>query len=145
MFGKIIELRVVIRCEKEMFAPVETKPANRLLDRCDELHVLGLGVRVVHAQVALAAEFACNPEVQADRLGMANVQIAVWLRREARGDAATVAPAALVFGHDGAQEILRFGWIDCVCALGCAAHGSPRSDSSHAQGMFISRPNKPLL
>ena len=47
-----------------------------------------VGIGVVEAQVALAAVLAREAEVEADRLGMADVQIAVGLGREARLDAA---------------------------------------------------------
>jgi hypothetical protein len=47
-------------------------------------------------------------EVQADRLGVADVQVAVRLGREARDDGAN-APAATVRGDDLADEVGAFG------------------------------------
>ena len=53
-----------------------------LLNGLNELVVLLGGVRVVHAQVADAAEFLGRAEVDAQCLAVADVQIAVRLRRE---------------------------------------------------------------
>ena len=51
-------------------------------------------VGVVEAQVAQAAELLGDAEVQADRLGVADVQIAVRLGREAGVHAAVVLAGA---------------------------------------------------
>src|SRR5690606_20925461 len=48
-------------------------------------------VGVVETQIANATEFLCQTEVQADRLGVADMQIAVRLRRETRDDAGVLA------------------------------------------------------
>ena len=56
----------------------------------DRIHIFDvfLGwIRVVHAQIADAAELARDAEVQADGLRVADVQITVRLRRKARVDA----------------------------------------------------------
>jgi hypothetical protein len=53
------------------------------------IHILNLllgRVGVVHAEVAYPAEFAGNAEVQADAFGVADVEVAVRLGREARMD-----------------------------------------------------------
>jgi hypothetical protein len=39
-------------------------------------------VGVVEAQITAAAELLATPEVEADRLGVADVQVAVWARVE---------------------------------------------------------------
>src|SRR5690606_37863796 len=98
-------------------------------------------VGVVEAQVADAAVVARQPEVHADALGVAHVQVAVGLGREARADACRVhaalamvlgvaraaAPAAAGMGSpcevgldDLAQEVGRLG---CVVG-GRGAHGA---------------------
>src|SRR5262249_2621113 len=48
---------------------------------------------------------AGDAEVEADALGVADVQVAVRLRREARDDAATVPSGAGVVGDDLADEV----------------------------------------
>src|SRR5262249_45274462 len=49
------------------------------------------GIGVVEAEVALAAILLSHAEIDADRLGVAHVQIAVRLRRKARLDAIVFA------------------------------------------------------
>ena len=44
--------------------------------------LLGLRIRVVHAQVAEALVVAGQPEVEVDGLGVADVEVAVGLGRE---------------------------------------------------------------
>ena len=67
--------------------PVEAQPAHRIDDRVDVLLVFLLGVGVVEAQVAAPAVIGRQLEVQADRLGVPDVQEAVGLGRKARADA----------------------------------------------------------
>ena len=72
----------VIGGEMKVLAPVVAQPAHVVLDGLDE-GVLLLGrVGVVEAQVAAAAELLGDAEVEAHRLGVADVQVPVWLGRE---------------------------------------------------------------
>jgi hypothetical protein len=66
--------------------PVEAQPVHHLDDGVDVLLLFLLGVGVVEAQVADAAVVARQAEVQADALGVADVQVAVRLGRKARAD-----------------------------------------------------------
>ena len=50
-------------------------------------------------------------EIEANRLGMADVQIAVGLRREARLDPAGPFVGAEVVLDDGFEEVERAGWL----------------------------------
>ena len=55
----------------------------------DRIYVFGLFLRrigVIIAQVALAAIFYGNIEIDANSFGVANMQITIWLRREASMD-----------------------------------------------------------
>jgi len=52
------------------------------LDRVDVLLFFLFRIGVVEAQPTNAAEFFCQTKVQADRTGVADVQIAVRLRRK---------------------------------------------------------------
>ena len=101
-----------------MLAPIEPEPAHVLLDRVDVLLLFLDGVRVVEAQVTPAAELLRDAEIEADRLGMTDVKVAVRLGREA-GDDRLMSTLANVRRHDLADEIasLRRGWgLDgCVC------------------------------
>ena len=71
--------------------PVVAQPVDILLDRVDVLGIFLDRVGVVKAQVALAAKVLGHAEIDADRLGMADVQVAVGLGRKARLDA-VIAP-----------------------------------------------------
>src|SRR5699024_1524287 len=57
-------------------------PLNVVFDRIDILDIFFYRVSVVETQVALAFIVLGDPEVQADRFRMANMQIAIRLRRE---------------------------------------------------------------
>jgi hypothetical protein len=82
----LVELLEVVRRVVEVLAPVEPQPADVGLDGVDELLLFLHRVGVVEAQVAAAAELAGDAEVEADRLGVADVQVAVRLRGEAGDD-----------------------------------------------------------
>jgi hypothetical protein len=105
VLGEAVEPFEVVRREEEAVAPVESEPAHVGLDRIDVLFLFLRRVRVVHPQVAGAAEFAGDAEVEADRLGVPDVQVAVGLRREACHHA-LVLPGLEVRRHDVADEIL---------------------------------------
>ena len=82
LFGPEIELveivgGVVFAC------PPESEPLNVLLYRVYVFDVLLDGVRVVEAQVAFAAVFLREAEIEADALGMSDVEITVGFGREA--------------------------------------------------------------
>jgi hypothetical protein len=116
--------------------PLVAQPAHVVLDAFDELRVFLAGVGVVQAQVAPAAEFAGDAEIQADRLGVADMQVAVGFGRKAHADLGRVlhalgmmcgiargaAPFAagiialfeVVFDHV-AQEIARLGGVVVGC------------------------------
>ena len=84
--GALVHLLKVVGGVEEPVAPVETQPVDVLLDGLHVLHVLLGGVGVVHTQVALAAVLLGGAEVDAQRLAVADVQIAVGLRGEAGVD-----------------------------------------------------------
>jgi hypothetical protein len=73
VYGPVVELVEVVGGEVEMLAPVEAEPADVFLDRVDVLLLFLDRVGVVEAQVAAAAELLGDPEVERDRLGVAEV------------------------------------------------------------------------
>ena len=75
----------------------------------DELLFFLDRVGVVEAQVAFAAERFREAEVEADRFGVADVQVAVRFRREARVDASVVFAGGEVFLDDLVDEVGRRG------------------------------------
>ena len=102
--GVLVQLLEVIGGVVPPVFPVEAQPADILLDGLDVLHLLLHRVGVVEAQVALAAEFRRDAEVNANGLGVADVQIPVRLRREAGVDAG-VAARFQILHHGGPDEV----------------------------------------
>ncbi len=115
ILGELIELLEIIGGKIKMLAPIETQPANVPLDGLDILHVLCLGVGVIETQMADAAIFLGYAEIERNRLGMADVQEAVRLRREAGDHSAIISAGAVIFGDDFSDEIFVFGNWCGVC------------------------------
>ena len=100
-----------------------------LLDGVHVFHILLGGVRVIHAQGGLSLIVARNAEVDAKRLRMPDVKIAVRLWRETRADVThLVFPAENVVVDDFADEVGRFwqfGWF--------VGHGKPLVEKNRTQ------------
>ena len=75
-------------------APVKTQPFDRVDDGVDVFHLLFFRVGVVKPQVAHAAVVARQAEVEANALGVADVQVAIRLGREAGADFGRVGLAS---------------------------------------------------
>ncbi len=88
-----------------MAAPVVAEPAHRCGDRILVLDVFLERIRVVEPQMARAAVFRGEPEVQDDRLGVTVMQVAIGLRRKPRDDASAIRIVRVVFRDDRAQEV----------------------------------------
>ena len=117
VLGPVVELLEIVRRVVEVLPPIEAEPAHVALDRVDVLLLLLGRVGVVEAQIAAAAELLRHAEVEADRLGVADVQVAVGLGRKA-GDHGGVPPRGQVGLDDVADEIApRFasGWCLDIC------------------------------
>ena len=76
----------LIRFIVARLAPVKTQPFDRVDDGVDVFHLLFFRVGVVKPQVAHAAVVARQAKVEADALGVADVQVAIRLGREAGAD-----------------------------------------------------------
>ena len=135
--GKGEKLFVVIRRVILAFAPVEPEPAHVVFDRIDVFDVFFDRIGVVEAEVAVAAEFLRDPEIEADRLSVADVQIAVWFGREARDDAPPVPSGGDVRRHDLPNEIRRVQTL----RLHHTRHGQP-SPANVASRMTGFRPRR---
>ena len=109
--GEFVQLLEIIRGVIEALGPVETQPAHVVLDGVDVFHVLLARVGVVEAQVAQPLVLGGQAEVEADGLGVADVQVAVGLGRKARVHAAAVLAGPDVGLDDGADEIQSRGRI----------------------------------
>ena len=92
-----------------MFAPVKTEPMHITLDGLDIFHRFLAGIGVVEAEMTDPVVLLGNAEVQADGLGMANMQEAVRLRREA-GDDFRVLAGGKVIGNNLPDEIKGLVW-----------------------------------
>jgi hypothetical protein len=57
------------------------------------------GIGVIETQIAFALVIFCQPEIQTDRLGVANVQISVRFRREAGDDALVLTACKIVIDN----------------------------------------------
>jgi hypothetical protein len=90
---------------EETVLPIETKPADILLDRLDILLLLFTGVGVIETKVALATELLGHTEIEADRLGMADMKIPIGLRWKPGMDPSIVLTVLEVLGDDGADEV----------------------------------------
>jgi hypothetical protein len=104
LLGAAVEHLEVVRGVAQVLV-LEAEPVHVVLDRLDVLQILLRGIGIVEAEVAGAAELARDPEVEADALGVPDVQITVRLGREARRDAATVLARRLVLAHDLGDEV----------------------------------------
>ena len=103
--------RRAVAFQSEIFVrPAIDQPTDIGHDRVDEFRLFFFRVGVVHPHVADAAEFARDPEVEADRLGVSDMEIAVRLGREASVNF-RVLSAAHIFCDDIADEIGRGGLV----------------------------------
>src|SRR5215471_18207588 len=105
VLGPLIELLEIVGGVIEVPAPVETEPTHVALDGIDIFLLLLHWIGVVEAQMTTAAELLGHAEVENDRLGVADVQIAVRLRRKA-GHHRALAFSREVRPDDVADEIL---------------------------------------
>jgi hypothetical protein len=84
LLGERVHLLEVIRGVVHPLCPVEAEPPHVLLNRVDVFGVLLGGIGVVEPEIADAAKLLGDAEVEADRLRMADVQIAVRFGWETR-------------------------------------------------------------
>ena len=76
--GKVPQLLEVVR-SVVLVTPLETEPLDILLDSLYILHILLRRVGIIETEVTYTAIFSCYTKVQADSLGVTDVQVAVWL------------------------------------------------------------------
>ena len=133
VFGHVVQLVEVVAGIVQVFClllPAETQPLDRIDDRVDVFLLFLFRIGVVEAQVAAAAVIAREAEIEADRLGMADVQVAVRLGREA-GDhirqAVALIGAGLQVGLDDRAQEVGSGRSACgglaVAFFDVGAHG----------------------
>ena len=90
--GEGVQLLEVIRCVKQVVAPIVTQPLHIPLYGLDVLHVLRLGVAVVETQMtASPRDLVGDAKVKRDALCMPDVKVTVGLRRKPRHDSVVLA------------------------------------------------------
>ncbi len=102
-----VQLVEVIGGVEHAVAPVGAQPARVGDDGVDVLLLFLLGIGVVEAQVGLPAELLGQPEVQANGLGVPDVQIAVGLGWKAGLHAPVVLVGLQIVEDDVANKV---GW-----------------------------------
>ena len=105
VFGPLVELVEVVGGVALLF-PAEAQPLDVLLDGIHVFGVLFDGVGVVVAEVGLAAILHGKAEIDAEGLGVSQVQVTVRLRREAGQDGRHFAALEVVF--DNLFEEIQF-------------------------------------
>ncbi|MNM45805.1 hypothetical protein D3C81_567330 [compost metagenome] len=103
-----MQLVEILRGVAHFAGPFEAQPFDVAFDRVDVFLVFLGRVGVVETQVRDAAELLGQAEVHADRLGVADVQVAVGFRRET-GDDLRVLARVQVCLDDRPQEVDRHG------------------------------------
>ena len=118
MLGPFIQLLEIVRGVIEMRSPVKPKPMHVALDGIDIFLLLFERIGVVKSQVTAATKLLRQTEVEADGLGVPDMQIPIGLRRKTRNY--RPMPLGLKIGaNDVANEIacggsvLRF--VLCHC------------------------------
>src|SRR6185312_15844745 len=95
MLGPLVKLLEIIRRMMEVRAPVVTEPAHVVHDGIDIFLLFLRRIGVVEAQRAMPAIFLSDAEIEANRLGVADMEIAVGLGRKAGDDGADATRGAI--------------------------------------------------
>src|SRR5260370_6322429 len=104
--GPLVKLVEIIgRVEKAI--PLKAQPIHVGFDRLNVFGFLLLGIGIVKAKICVSTKFVGQTEIDADRLGMADMQIAVRLGRESGLYAAIVLVGLEVFENNVADEVRR--------------------------------------
>src|SRR5262245_32020868 len=105
LLGEAVELLEVVGGVEETVGPVETQPADILLDRLDVLGVFLRGIRIVEAEIAGPEKFFGDAEIETDRFRMPDVQVSVGLWWKPGVHMTAVAAGAYVVRHDFSNEV----------------------------------------
>ena len=129
LLGSLVQLPEIVRRVRQAVAPVESQPVHILLNGVDVLLVFLVRIGVVITQEGAPARLGGDTEIQADRHDVADVQVAIRLRRKPGNDFAML-PGREVVMDDLADEVPRrfahrFISLDltgryCTRSRGCA-------------------------
>ena len=92
----------------EQLAPLETEPLNIFLDCFYVFSIFFLRIGIIHSEVTYASILLCNSEVNGDSLGMTDVKVAVWFRRETGLYTFSILTCCKVFFNFCLYEVLAF-------------------------------------
>ena len=109
LLSPLIDLFEVVRCIEQTIFPVKTEPSNVVHDRIDVLHLFFFRVGVIKSQVALSAVLFGNSEVETDRFGVSDVQIAVRFRRKTSVNTTVPFSGFHIFVNDLTNKVAMGG------------------------------------
>ena len=110
VYRVIMKRLEVIRGIEHPVVPVETEPPDILDDRVHILHFFLGGIRIVEPEIAQPVIIAGEAKIQADGLGVTDMEIAVGLGRKPGVDPAVVLSIPYIFVDDLADKIGRRGF-----------------------------------
>ena len=100
-----MDLRKIIRRVEQPVFPIAAQPMHVADDRFDIFRLFLRRVGIVEAQIAFAAEFLGQSEINADGFGVADMQIAVRLRRETGMHPPSILVGLQIFKNNVPEEI----------------------------------------
>ena len=109
VLGPLVEPLEIVRGVARFAVPFESEPAHVLQYGVDVFLALAQWVGVVEPEVAAPAELRRHAEIDADRLGVADMEMAVGLGRKARDDGAMAARRQILANPLADEVAGRFG------------------------------------
>ncbi len=103
----MVELLKVVGGKELPVIPLKPKPPNVLLDCIHVFEVFAAGIGIIEAQVTRALVVGGDAEVEADGLGVPDMEIAVWLGWKAGRNPPVMLVCLQIFIDDSADEINR--------------------------------------
>ena len=104
--GIFIELIEIIRSIEHAVIPIEAEPFDIALDRFDIFRIFLGRIGIIKTEIRQSAIFLGNAEIQANRLGVAEVEIAIRFRRETGMDPLAICILFVVFIDNIFNKIL---------------------------------------
>jgi len=116
---KIVKRFKIVGGITDFAMPAKAEPFDIVFDGVDKLLALLRWIGVIESEIAVPVVFRSHREIQANRLGMPNVKIAIGLRWKAGVHAPAMFPVLQVMRDERADEI---GWR-CGSGVGSAGLG----------------------
>ena len=113
LFGEFVKLAVVVARIMDGLFPVETEPMHVVVNRIDLFRIFFGRVRIVKAEIGLAAEFFGGAEIQADAFGVSDMDVTVRFGRES-GEYVVSLASLQIADDDVLDKIGRFRDVHSV-------------------------------